>query len=155
MLIYILLDTSVYYIVCFFVSLFFLLILSHLCDLSKLSALTSLQFPKKKTLTSLPPRRRPTRSSTSPTHALDPLCRTKPLTHSIDPRRRPILKSLLWPCRHRPTTKSSSSLQLVSLLKSHSNHLTSRLPRFWVGIVDESESLWVCDINKRNIRNKH
>ena len=82
--------------------------------------------------------------------AADPLRRPTPQTHLAHSR------SL---CSDLAVTNPQQELllllQLVSLSNSHFLYLTSRLPRFWIGIVDESESLWVCDINKRNIRNKH
>ena len=96
------------------------------------------------------PRPWPTQSSTSPTHILDPLRRTKPQTHSTDPRRKSISLTLevsALTFSSQTHDKSSSSLQLVSLSNSHSLYLTTRLPQFWIWII---MGLWYivveCDI---------
>ena len=125
--------------------LFFFIISCSLIKLSSLrpfssalishQALISLQSQSQSQSQSRRRRRRRRQPQPSPSHAvnsqLSPLCltaagppeahrhRPTPLTHSVETSHWPILKSLLWPCRHRPTTKSSSSLQLVIISSSH------------------------------------
>ena len=137
---YIKLYTSPYYFTCLCLFSFYLFYLTSVSTLnSQLSAITIKKKKKSHLSASLPPVHPklnvtgPRSCPTPSNQAADPLHRPTPQTH------------LEVPALTLPSQTPDKELLLLAAGKSLKLSLS-------IGIVDESESLWVCDINKRNIR---